>query len=54
MTKARTIAFYKIYNSNVANYAVTEPKISQEPFLENWGLVTDSSIEYLEDFGTIT
>jgi len=53
MTKARTIATYKVYTANVVNYAVTYPKIDDEPFTDDWGLITDITFELQEDYGTL-
>lgn len=54
MTKARTISQYVVYNSNVTSNAVTMIKINDGPLLDDWGLITDSSLSIQEDFGTIT
>lgn len=55
MTKARVIAAYMVYNSNIADNTITAPKLSTNPnILEDRGSITDSSIIFVEDYGSVT
>lgn len=53
MTKARTISQYNVYGSNIANAAITLQKITLEPYVEDWGLITDLTITESEDYSIL-